>query len=67
MVVGTALEQPGELVFGPIAAVVAELATFTLILPAVAIALPIARLSALVWLICAGSLLPARRQAAAAA
>jgi hypothetical protein len=51
------------MVFGVIVAVVAELATFTLILPAAAIALPIARLSALVWLICAGSLLPARRQA----
>lgn len=55
------------MVFGLIVAVVAELATFTLILPAAAIALPIARLSAMVWLICAGALLPATRQQAVAA
>lgn len=42
-------------------AVVAELTTLVLIWPALSPLLPIARLSALVWLIVAGALLPRRR------
>lgn len=44
-------------------AALAELATFVLIWPELAVILPIARFTGLVWLIVAGALLPARRHA----
>ncbi|HTE53582.1 MAG TPA: hypothetical protein VK698_22155 [Kofleriaceae bacterium] len=53
------------MVFGLVVAVVAELSTLTLILPAAAYALPLARLSAFVWLIAAALMLPVARRAAA--
>jgi hypothetical protein len=43
-------------------AVVAELSTLTLVSPAVAALLPIARFSALVWMVCLGALLPRSRR-----
>jgi hypothetical protein len=42
-------------------AVVAELTTLTLVWPALAVLLPIARFPALVWLVVTGALLPRRR------
>jgi hypothetical protein len=42
-------------------AALAELATFVLVWPELGVILPIARVSALVWLVVAGALLPLRR------
>jgi hypothetical protein len=47
--------------FGLVVAVVAELSTFTLVAPWAAYLLPLARLGAFAWLICAGVLLPDER------
>ena len=49
---------------GLIIAVIAELSTLSLIVPALAILLPIARFPALIWLVVAGALLPTQRQKA---
>jgi hypothetical protein len=46
---------------GLVIAVLAELATLVLVWPALGVILPIARISALVWLVVAGALLPLRR------
>lgn len=46
---------------GLVIAVLAELTTLSLVWPALAVALPIARFPALAWLIAAGALLPHRR------
>ena len=46
------------MVFGLVVAAIAELSTLALILPAAAWLLPLARFPALVWIICAGALLP---------
>jgi hypothetical protein len=51
---------------GLIIAAIAELSTLSLVFPALAILLPIARFPALIWLVVAGALLPTRRQKAAA-
>ena len=47
---------------GLIIAVIAELSTLSLVVPALAILLPIARFPALIWLVVAGALLPTQRQ-----
>jgi hypothetical protein len=47
-------------------AVIAELSTLSLVFPALAILLPLARFPALIWLVVAGALLPTRRKKAAA-
>jgi hypothetical protein len=46
---------------GLVIAVLAELATLVLVWPELGVILPIARISALVWLVVAGALLPLRR------
>ena len=46
------------MVFGLIVAAIAELSTLALVLPAAVWLLPLARFPALVWIICAGALLP---------
>jgi len=46
---------------GVVIAVLAELATLVLVWPELGVILPIARISALVWLVIAGALLPLRR------
>ena len=46
---------------GLVIAVLAELATLVLVWPELGVILPIARVSALVWLVVAGALLPLRR------
>jgi hypothetical protein len=46
------------MIFGLVVAAIAELSSFALIVPAAAWLLPLARFPALVWLICAGALLP---------
>jgi hypothetical protein len=51
---------------GLIIAVIAELSTLSLVVPALAILLPIARFPALIWLVVAGALLPTQRQKATA-
>jgi hypothetical protein len=48
-------------------AVIAELSTLSLLLAPLAILLPIARFTALIWLVAAGALLPTHRQKASAA
>jgi hypothetical protein len=45
-------------------AVIAELSTLSLLLAPLAILLPIARFTALIWLVIAGALLPTHRQKA---
>jgi hypothetical protein len=47
---------------GLVLAVLAELSTFTLVWPALAFLLPIARFGGMAWLVAAGALLPVRRQ-----
>jgi hypothetical protein len=51
---------------GLVIAAIAELSALSLIFPVLAILLPIARFPALIWLVVAGILLPARRQKVAA-
>ena len=46
------------MIFGLVVAAIAELSSFVLVVPAAAWLLPLARFPALVWLICAGALLP---------
>ena len=46
------------MIFGLVVAAIAELSSFALLAPAAAWLLPLARFPALVWLICAGALLP---------
>jgi hypothetical protein len=46
------------MIFGVAVAAVAELSTLVLVLPPAAYLLPAARLAAVVWMICAGALLP---------
>ena len=46
------------MVFGLVVAAIAELSVLALVFPAAAWLLPLARFPALVWLICAGVLLP---------
>jgi hypothetical protein len=48
------------MIFGLVVAAVAELSSLSLILPAAAWLLPLARFPALVWIVCAGALLPRR-------
>ena len=47
---------------GLVIAVIAELTTLVLIWPALAVLLPVARFTGLIWLIVAGALLPLRRR-----
>ncbi len=48
------------MIFGLVVAAVAELSSLSLIVPAAAWLLPLARFPALVWIVCAGALLPRR-------
>jgi hypothetical protein len=47
---------------GLVIAAVAELSTLSLVVPALAVLLPIARFPALIWLVVAGALLPNDRR-----
>jgi hypothetical protein len=49
------------MIFGLIVAAIAELSSLSLLLPAAAYLLPLARFPALVWIVCAGVLLPRRK------
>jgi hypothetical protein len=49
---------------GLLIAVLAELSTLSLIVPALAVLLPIARFPALIWLVATGALLPTRQRKA---
>jgi hypothetical protein len=53
-------------IFGLVVAAAAELSSFSLLFPAAAWLLPIARFPAFAWLVCAGAQLPASRRRAAA-
>src|SRR6266436_1990911 len=46
------------MIFGLVVAAIAELSSFALVVPAAAWLLPLARFPALVWIVCAGALLP---------
>jgi hypothetical protein len=46
------------MIFGLVVAAIAELSSLALVVPAAALLLPLARFPALVWVICAGALLP---------
>lgn len=48
------------MIFGLVVAAVAELSSLSLMVPAAAWLLPLARFPALVWIVCAGALLPRR-------
>jgi hypothetical protein len=52
------------MVFGLVVAVIAELSTFSLVWPLLAILLPLARFPAFVWMICVAVRLPRSKQAA---